>query len=106
MTEVPLVEGVEAMSLVYMLDLNPIDGVPDRVTFSPTLAEWASVIAVRVSVLIRATTPTAGYSDQGKTYDFGDGTTPVITPPAGDAFKRHIFSQTYQVRNNAQRRGA
>ena len=99
----PLVEGIERLTLLYGVDDNQ-DGIPDRYTDNPAgLGE--SITAVRIDVLVRTTTRTAGYDDSGKTYNLGGGATFNCTPGVDCDFKRHVFSQTVQVRNCAQRRG-
>ncbi|MBE7422839.1 MAG: PilW family protein [Zoogloeaceae bacterium] len=99
----PLVEGVERLTLLYGVDDNQ-DGIPDRYTGNPAgLGE--SITAVRIDVLVRTTTRTAGYDDAGKTYNLGGGVVFTCTPGVDCDFKRHVFSQTAQVRNCAQRRG-
>ena len=113
MTEVPLVEGVEMVNYAFGIDDLPAptsDGVPDRFVATPTAAEWANVVAVRVTVLVRSPTPTSGYSDASKQYDLdGDGTVDFDCTVAGGTacnYKRKVFSQIFQLRNLAQRRGA
>jgi len=114
MTELPLVPGVERIGYVYGVDdvnNNPTrtwDGIPDRYTTAPTPAQWPNVVTVRVSVLMRSATPNAGYDDSGKRYDLTSGIPPAFTcNPAvlNDCqYRRHVFTQTFQVRNIAVRR--
>jgi type IV pilus assembly protein PilW len=116
MTEIPLVEGVERIDYRYGIDdqpaVNPVgggvgDGVPDRFIASPAATDWPNVVSVKVSVLVRSPTITAGYSDAGKTYDLdGDGNSDFACAAGVNCmYKRKVFSQTFQVRNRAQRRG-
>jgi len=109
MTEVPLVEGIERLDLRFGIDTNN-DGVPNTFTATPAATDWANVVAVRVTLLARAPTITAGFSDAGKQYDLdGDGTVDFdCTVVGGTAcqYKRKVFSQLFQLRNVAQRRGA
>ena len=113
MTEVPLVEGIERVNYAFGIDDLPAltpDGVPDRFVAAPTAAEWTNVVAVRVTVLVRAPTITPGYSDATKQYDLdGDGAIDFDCTVAGGTacnYKRKVFSQIFQLRNIAQRRGA
>jgi type IV pilus assembly protein PilW len=115
MVEQPLAEGVERMELMYGVDTVPAggDGVADRFVFDPG-ADWASVVSIRVTLLVRTPTRISGQDDSGKCYDLnGNGT----CDPAGDPrdfvcagaacqYKRAVFSQLIQVRNVAFRRGA
>lgn len=107
MVERPLVQGVELISYLYGIDADG-DGVPDRFTAVPAGGDWAGVVVVRVSVLVRDSTATAGYDDTGKLYDInGDGVPDfTCTPNLNCGFRRHVFTQNFQVRNVAQRRGA
>ncbi len=99
----PLVEGVERLTLLYGQDTNQ-DGIPDRFTGNPA-GLGDSITAVRLAVLVRTTATTPGFDDSNKTYDLGGGVTFTCTPGIDCNFKRHVFTQTVQVRNCAQRRG-
>ena len=114
MTELPLVPGVERIGYVYGVDdvnNNPTrtwDGIPDRYVTNPTAAQWPNVVTVRVSVLMRSATPSAGHDDSAKRYDLSSGLQPLFTCSAlvqnECAYRRHVFHQTFQVRNIAMRR--
>jgi type IV pilus assembly protein PilW len=114
MTEVPLAEGIERMAFLYGIDNSPAgapDGVADIFTTTPAAADWANVVSVRVTLLVRSTIANAQQDDSGKTYDLnGDNvidyrcTTDTMTP-AACSYKRKVFSQLIQLRNIAQRRG-
>jgi type IV pilus assembly protein PilW len=114
MTETPLVEGIERIYYSFGIDNVPAggDGIPDTFTATPAAADWQNIVAVRVSVLVRSTSLSANYNDTGKTYDLaGDGTVVYncnldLTTPNACRYKRKVFSQTFQLRNIAQRRGA
>jgi len=112
MTEVPLVEGIDLMDLRFGLDNNN-DGVPDMFTATPASTDWVNVVAVKVSLLVRSPGMSNRYDDSAKTYDLdGDGNPDYRcidhtgTDPNVCHYKRKVFSQTFQVRNTAQRRGA
>ncbi|MFO0523469.1 MAG: PilW family protein [bacterium] len=107
MVERPLVQGVELVDFLYGLDANG-DGVPDRFTAAPAGGDWATVVVVRVSVLVRDSTGNVGFDDTGKLYDLnGDGVPDfTCTPNVNCTFRRRVFTQNFQVRNVAQRRGA
>lgn len=99
----PLVEGVERLAMLYGVDNNR-DGIPETFTANPAgLAD--TITAFRLAVLVRTTEATPGFDDSGKTYHLGDGVTFTCTPGVNCNFKRHVFTQTVQVRNCAQRRG-
>jgi type IV pilus assembly protein PilW len=117
-TVVPLAEGIENLQLEYGLDLAPAggDGVADATTPDPALhagcttagcavANWRSVVAVRVHVLARNAEQTASYTDK-KSYVLGlnlDGKNNVIPAPE-DHYKRHVFQSLVALPNLAGRR--
>jgi type IV pilus assembly protein PilW len=117
-TIVALAEGIENLQLEYGLDLAPGsgDGVPDLTTAAPAAAggcsadacavtNWRSAVAVRLNVLARNTTPTAGYRDE-KSYVLGrtaGGGLNTIAA-ARDAYKRHVFQAQVALPNPAGRR--
>ncbi len=101
---VPLVEGIERVSLLYGLYADN-DGVAEQFTATPADTAWEQVIAVQVSVLARTPNSTPGYSDVNKTYDLGGGVNFTCTPAVNCNFKRHVFTQIASIRNCAQRRG-
>jgi type IV pilus assembly protein PilW len=113
MTEVPLVEGIERIDFRFGIDTTN-DGIADSFTATPlSAADWANVVAVKVSVLVRSPTLSAQQDDSAKSYDLdGDGAPDykcadfLATDPNACRYKRKVFSQTFQLRNIAQRRGA
>lgn len=99
---VPLVEGVENLQIDYGIDTDN-DGSPDAafVTAPGSVADWANVMVVRMSLLARNPQPTPGYVDP-KTYDLGAAGT--VTP--GGSFKRHVFAANVRLHNPSARREA
>lgn len=85
---------------------NRGDGVPDgafvRCTDAApcTDAQLSNVVAVKLYVLARAASVSAGYRDT-KTYALG--TAPLLGP-FNDGFKRHVFSTTVRLNNVSGRR--
>lgn len=114
MSEVALAEGIERMTLLYGVDNAPagaLDGVADTYTTTPGAADWANVVSIRVTLLVRSTVLNPQYDDSAKSYDLdGDNvvdyqcTLDLATPLACN-YKRKVFSQLVQLRNIAQRRG-
>jgi type IV pilus assembly protein PilW len=102
----PVAEGVEYMKLSYGIDNIPTtvnsitgligDGVPDSYSTSPTLAQWRSVVSVKINLLIRAPQVTAGHLDN-KRYSLGG----IAVGPLNDNFKRHVFSTEVRLLNLA-----
>ena len=110
MTEVPLVEGVELIDYRFGIDYDD-NGVPDVFKATPLPGEWIKVMAVKVTVLVRSPNVNLAYDDSGKQYDlYGDGKTRIYkctaAPPPACNYKRKVYSQIFQVRNIAQRKGA
>jgi len=113
MTEVPLIEGIDLIDYRFGVDSsNPADGVADFYTANiVSAAQWAQVVSVKVTLLVRSPNINTEYDDSGKEYDLlGDNATVMYrcttSPAPACNFKRKIFSQTIQVRNIAQRNGA
>jgi type IV pilus assembly protein PilW len=115
MTEVPLAEGIERIDFRYGLDSDG-DGVADQFVRMPQPIDITNgnVVSVRVSVLARSPTIIRDYDDTGKQYDLnGDGApdfrcnpTDAVPPPTICSYKRKVFTQLFQLRNIAQRKGA
>lgn len=85
---------------------NRGDGVPDgnymhcdTVTPCDDPIALANVVAVKLYVLARSSTPTLGYTDT-KTYSLGG----QVLGPFNDNFKRHVFTTTVRLVNKAGRR--
>jgi type IV pilus assembly protein PilW len=100
---VPLVEGIENVQYEYGLDTNG-DGAPDVYKPNPaSVADWSSVMTVRINVVSRDITQTAGFTDS-KTYDLGmnaDGSANKVTP--GGAYKRHAHTEIVRLNTVSQR---
>jgi type IV pilus assembly protein PilW len=105
MTIVPLVEGIENIQLEYGLDAT-VTGIPASYSAAPSsVAEWQSVVSVKLNILARNLEPTQGYTDSRK-YVLGmkaDGTANEVAA-ASDAYKRHVFQSTIVLPNPTGRR--
>lgn len=100
----PIAEGIENLQLRYGLDTTedgaPDDWVPRSGVGNPaTAVDWANVMAVEVSLLVRGVDAVAGYSDL-KTYVLGD----LTVAPLGDRYKRHVFTSVFRAVNPSSRR--
>ena len=108
MTEVPLVEGIDLIDYRFGIDNNG-DGVPDVFKDTPVAGDWPNVVAVKVTMLVRSPTLSTEYDDSGKQYDLnGDGVIDykcTLAPAPACRYKRKVFSQVFQARNLAQRKG-
>lgn len=96
---VPLVEGVENMQIDYGIDTDA-DGTQDTWLTTPAaVADWANVMAVRVTLLMRNVEQTSGYVDT-KTYNLGLAGN--VTP--GGAYRRHVYQTVVRLVNPSSRR--
>lgn len=104
-TIVPLVEGIDNLQLEYGVDTSG-DGTPDSYTPAPsTVANWTSVMTVKVNLLARNLEATPTYLDD-KTYNLGrDASGAIVTVgPLNDHFKRHVFQAVVDLPNPRGRR--
>lgn len=93
-----LVEGVESLQVRYGLDTDPEPDGTLNGTYVPAtgVTDWAQVIAVRVSLLMRSATrvdpnmASASAPVNGTTFTF---------PTTGDRFDRRVFTTTVALRN-------
>jgi type IV pilus assembly protein PilW len=133
-TIVPLAHGIEDLQFDYGVDSDG-DGAPDAYTSDPDIFDadgaggpyadcaahtaecitnWRNVVAVRLNVLARNSTPTRDHVDS-KVYILGqnddgsdrcardtdaDGTCEAF----GNAFKRHVYQTSVRLNNPAGRR--
>ncbi len=112
-TETPLVEGIEFFKVNYGIDTNG-DGVVDVEHADPAsyvcagctaITNWNNVITAQIYVLARNIEPSPGYND-GKTYQLGitAAGTPFTVGPFNDGFRRHVYTSTIRLVNQAGRR--
>ncbi len=124
-SQVTLAQGVQDLQVEWGLDTDG-DGAPNLYATNPDLycastspvvaagACWGQVVAAKLSVLARNTTPSPGYADNrryvlGKA---GDGTTGVSTSsdytagPFADAYKRGVYQRVAALQNITGRRFA
>ncbi|MBC7513459.1 MAG: PilW family protein [Herminiimonas sp.] len=118
-TIVPLVEGIENLQIEYGLDAGAVAGTPvtgtpgvftaDPDTYSacvPAVCQnyWRNVVAVRINLLARAVTRSAGFTDT-KSYTLGNiatGTANTVGP-FNDGYRRHLYVSTVRLFNVAGR---
>jgi type IV pilus assembly protein PilW len=113
-----IAEGVEYMKIEYAVDDTPAtvngntgligDGVPDRYTLTPTLADFANAVSVRVDLLVRNPQPSPGHNDI-KTYKLG--VNPIVLTnaaftagPFNDSYRRHVYAGEVRLVNLAGRK--
>lgn len=82
-TEVELIEGIEAMEILYGVD-SDADGTPDQYMQAgsanlQTEAQWRNVKSVRVGLVARALANKTVSDDKGQTRTVGEAD---VTPPA------------------------
>lgn len=97
---VPLVDGIENMQVLYGVAPDTTTATPSTYVVAPSnAANWWNVMAVKISLLSRSESPSAGYTDT-KTYDLS-GTS---VGPFNNAYRRHVYSSTISLSNPAGRR--
>jgi type IV pilus assembly protein PilW len=96
--EQELIEGVENLQLRYGRDTDATpDGIVNDYVTASAVDDWSRVVAVRMSVLIRAATPVEGDVAVPLTGRVNDVT--VTYPTTGQRFDRRVFTTTVAVRN-------
>jgi type IV pilus assembly protein PilW len=116
-TVVPLVEGIENLQLEYGLDTaTPTSGEPAVFNADPDgylctgaacVNNWRNTVAVKINLLARNTTQSAGYKDRSlsKSYVLGlkaNGTLNSVGP-FNDNYKRHAYESVVRLNNVAGR---
>ena len=117
---VPIADGIENLQLEYGIDTDG-DGQPDVYTADPDnytaaggncptvtadcMTNWRNVMAVKVNLLARNTTPSLNFIDS-KTYVLGLDASgaPNSFGPFNDAYKRHAYTTSVRLTNPAGRR--
>lgn len=101
---VELVEGVESMQVLYGIDTdaNP-DNIPNLYVAANEVPNFADVVAVRVTILLRSVKELSWRDDNNKTYLLGgmDNDTAVRLTSPTDKRLRKVMSTTIKVRNRA-----
>ena len=96
MTAALVASNVEALQVQYARstsDLHTRFYNANQISAAVSPSEWDDVSAVRVWILVRASTPEPGYVNNAS-YVLGDRTITV-----NDSFRREVFSTVVQVRN-------
>ncbi|OGB24146.1 MAG: hypothetical protein A3I66_11085 [Burkholderiales bacterium RIFCSPLOWO2_02_FULL_57_36] len=97
---IPIAEGIENLQLEYGIDSPVVDGAPD--TYSDgVIADWSTVVAVKVFLLARNTEPTFGYSNS-KQYILNSAG--IALTAFNDSYKRNVYSASVMATNIAGRR--
>ena len=96
---VPLVEGVENMQVDYGVDSDSAGAQETWLTTPAAVGDWANVMSVRVTLLVRNVESSPGYTDP-KTYNIGAAGT--VAP--GDSYKRHVYQTVVRLVNPSSRR--
>jgi type IV pilus assembly protein PilW len=95
---VELVEGVENMQILYGEDTDN-DRVPNRYFTVNSVGNLANVVAVRLSLLIRA--PDDNLLHAAQTYNYNGVTCPGSAGCPTDRRLRHVFTTTINLRNRS-----
>lgn len=103
-TPVELVEGVESMQVLYGedTDANP-DNIPNRYVAANGVLNFANIVAVRVSILLRSVKELPWRTASKKIYKLGgmDNDTAVRLESPEDKRLRKVMTTTIKVRNRA-----
>lgn len=101
---IELVEGVENMQVLYGEDTDATpDNIPNRYVAATDVIDFANVVAVRVSILLRSVKQLPWRTDKNETYLLGgmDNDTAVRVKSPTDKRLRKVMSTTIKVRNRA-----
>ena len=94
-----LVDGVHDMRFRYGID-NNADGEPDAYAEPPAAINWANVVSVEISLLLRDTAVTAAQNATDRqTYTFPSWAAATTTAPAGDFHLYTVMGTTVALRN-------
>jgi type IV pilus assembly protein PilW len=91
-----MVEGIEAMQVLYGVDTNN-NLVIDTYQDASAVTDWTRVISVSIALLIRSVEPTSP-ANESRTYRLL--TTNVTTP--NDRYERTLYTTTVALRNTTQ----
>ncbi len=95
-----LVENVEDMDVLYGVDTSvPADGIAENYVRADQVADWAQVIALRLSLV--AVSPEAALTTQTQTYVLRDTNADgaLDRQNAADSRLRQVFTTTIALRN-------
>ncbi len=101
---VELVEGVENMQVLYGEDTDATpDNIPNRYVAASDVLDFANVVAVRVSILLRSVKELPWRTAKSETHHLGgmDDDTAVRVKSPSDKRIRKVMSTTIKVRNRA-----
>jgi type IV pilus assembly protein PilW len=96
--EQELIDGVENMQVRYGVDTDATpDGIVNSYVNANAVTNWNTVVAVRMSLLMRASTPVEADTTVA-TSGVVNGVT-VTYPSTGKKYDRRVFTTTVAVRN-------
>jgi type IV pilus assembly protein PilW len=99
--QVAMVDGVEMLQLEYGLDSAGNDGQVDSYTDAPSDLDWADVVMVRISMIVRNPERSAGFVDSNAYTVAG---APYVVPADFQNHRRQLYTRTVSLRNVAGRR--
>jgi len=93
-----LIEGVEGMEVLYGLDDNDADTLPNSYVDADAAdaAGWDNVVSVRVALLLRTVDDNVNNEVDTRVYSLLG----VPLGPFGDQRRRRVFTATISIRNN------
>lgn len=96
-----IASGIEQLQVEYGQDTAGDTTAESYVTAPATTAAWRQIMAVKVHLLSRNSSPSPDYNDTTKTYVLGGNTFGPFT----DRIRRHAFSGQVGIRNPVGLRG-
>jgi type IV pilus assembly protein PilW len=106
-----IASGIEEMHIEYGQTTGGDTTVESYVTAPASVTAWRQVVAAKVHLLSRNSTPTPEYSNSGRTYVLGlkaDGSENKFPTTGGsfpDSIRRHAFTGLISIRNPAGLQG-
>ncbi len=94
-----VVDGVEAMHVMYGVDSNNDDAADQYVT-SPNVADMEDVVSVRVALLLMTQDASLAGQNDTRTYTLLDETVYDTATPANDRRLRRVMTATVDLRNH------
>ena len=96
----PIIPGIETLQVMYGEDTNvPYDFQADRYVTANNVADWESVVSVRISILARSpdanNDATPDYSIDGVNVDSSN----IPADTNGKFHSRKVYTTTVSIRN-------
>lgn len=94
--DVELINGVENMQIEYGVDTNA-DSSANQYVKADSIADWANVVSVKVSLLLATPATDNNLSSKSQTYTYNG-----VTTTATDRRVRHVYTSVINLRNRTK----